>query len=87
MSARPYGHKEGTFLYEDDRLRSCGPPKIRIRRAAPQSVADTVSGPAVSRLLLARPKGKTASQTLYYEKGPQRAEHDRQEMRLHPRRS
>ena len=27
---RPYGYKEGTFLYEQDRLRSCGLPKVPI---------------------------------------------------------
>lgn len=42
MSARPYGHKEGTFLYEEARLRSCGLPEVRNGRAAPLSVADTV---------------------------------------------
>jgi hypothetical protein len=42
MSAFPYGHKEGTFLYEEDRLRSCGLPKVRIRRVTPLSIADTV---------------------------------------------
>jgi hypothetical protein len=42
MSRHPYGHKEGTFLYEEDRLRSCDLPKVHIRRAAPLSVADTV---------------------------------------------
>jgi hypothetical protein len=42
MFTRAYGYKEGTFLYEQDRLRSCGLPKVRIRRATPLSLADTI---------------------------------------------
>ena len=39
---RAFGHKEGTFLYEEERLRSCGLPKVRVKRGTPRSVADTV---------------------------------------------
>jgi hypothetical protein len=42
MFSRAYGHKEGTCLYEEDRLLSCGLPKVHIGNAAPLSVADTV---------------------------------------------
>jgi hypothetical protein len=42
MFRRALGHKEGTFLYEKDRLRSCGLPKVRVKRGTPLSVADTV---------------------------------------------
>jgi hypothetical protein len=42
MFTRAYGYKEGTFLYEQGRLRSCGLPQARIRRATPLSLADTI---------------------------------------------
>jgi hypothetical protein len=37
-----YSHKEGTFLYEQDRLLACGIPKVRLRREKPLSLGDTV---------------------------------------------
>jgi hypothetical protein len=40
--SRAYGHKEGAFLYEEDRLHSCGLTKARVERDAPLSVADTI---------------------------------------------
>jgi hypothetical protein len=41
MFTRPYGYKEGTFLYEQGRLRPCGLPQVQIRRAAPLTLAAT----------------------------------------------
>jgi hypothetical protein len=42
MFTRAYGYTEGTFLYEQGRLRSCGLPQVRTRRAAPLTLAATV---------------------------------------------
>jgi hypothetical protein len=40
---RALGHKEGTARYEQDRLRSCGFPRARIRAPAPLTLAQTVA--------------------------------------------
>ena len=46
---RPYGYKEGTFLYEQDRLRSCGLPKVPING----KIAGNHKASATVRLTLA----------------------------------
>jgi hypothetical protein len=56
-STRPYSYKEGTFLYEQDRLRSCGLPKVPINVQPRSALLTPVSGHVfVSLVPLARHK-------------------------------